>query len=183
MSTEAPRDTARSPLGSVERLADDLFELRFERDYPHPIDAVWRSLTDPRETRLWWAESRIDLRVGGVFDLRWLNGEDGRPQHWTHGEIVALDEGRSIEITNSDHGVLLWTVEPVDRGTRLTMINRVRPGEQRHVTMSLGGWHVHLDHLADTLDGGHIDWTRWYPEHFSEWETVHAEYRRVTGLD
>jgi uncharacterized protein YndB with AHSA1/START domain len=180
--TMSDSTAARSPLGSVERVGDDLFELRFVRDYPHPVETVWRSLTDPAQTSLWWAESRIDLRVGGSLDLRWLNGEDGAPQEWTRGEILSLDEGRSIEFTNSVHGMLRWELEPTPDGTRLTLVNRVSPGEERFVPMSLGGWHMHLDHLAAVLEGGRIDWPRWYPEHFGDWEVLRDEYRRVTGV-
>jgi len=175
-------DVAADQFGTVKRVGAS-FELTFDRDYPHPVDVVWASITDPDKTRLWWAESRIDPRVGGEFAVRWLNGEDGRPMEWLGGEILALDPGRLIEITNAQHGFLRWRVAPTPSGTRLAFTNRLTPPEERFVTMSLGGWHLHLDHLASVLAGGSVDWSTWYPDFGPAWTAVHERYRRVTGLD
>lgn len=47
-------------------------ELRFERSYAAPVDAVWRAWTEADRLRAWWgpdkttvAECEIDLRPGG----------------------------------------------------------------------------------------------------------------------
>lgn len=158
------------------------YELTFEREYPHPSDVIWRSITDPELTKLWWAESRIDLRVGGEFGLRWLNGEDGNPQEWSSGRVLALEPGRLLELSNESHGFIGWRLRPAGTGTHVTFVNRVTPPQRRYVTMSLGGWHVHLDHLAFVLDGGAIDWTRWYPDYEPAWKAIHEKYQETTGL-
>jgi uncharacterized protein YndB with AHSA1/START domain len=51
-------------------------ELRFERTYAAPVEAVWRAWTRPEELRRWWGpdnttvpECRIDLRPGGTIHV------------------------------------------------------------------------------------------------------------------
>jgi uncharacterized protein YndB with AHSA1/START domain len=174
-------ETKDARLGTVDRSGDE-FRLAFVRDYAHSTPRVWRWLTDPDRTRTWWADSVIDLRVGGAFSLRWLNGADGKPLDWWPGEIIELEPERVLAHTNVTHGVLRWELHPTPAGTRLLLTNTISPSEDRLVTMSLGGWHLHLDHLRDSLEGRVIDWTRWYPTFGDKWDDVHTQYQRVTGL-
>lgn len=182
MSDVDEPDMSRFPLGTVEQNGED-YELVFEREYPFPIETIWAAITDPAMTRLWWAESEIDLADGGRFNLRWLNGEDGGALPWSAGEIVALRAGEHIELTNSDHGILQFTLQANGRGTDLTFANMASPPEQRFVTMSLAGWHVHLDHLQHVLEGGVIDWENWYADYGPAWAELHSIYQDVTGLE
>lgn len=44
--------------------------LRFERDLAHPVDAVWRAVTDPVELAHWFpTHVTVDLRIGGAMSL------------------------------------------------------------------------------------------------------------------
>ena len=174
-------DIGPEQFGTATRTGDG-FELDFARDYLYPHDLVWRSVTDPERARLWWAETRVDPRVGGEFAVRWLNGRDGEPLEWLDGEILAIDEGRSIQFSNSDHGLLRWEVTPTPSGTRLRFTAQTTPAEERFVAMSLAGWHIHLDHLAQVLAGGTIDWSTWYAEYEPAWTALHEHYRGATGL-
>jgi uncharacterized protein YndB with AHSA1/START domain len=175
---------AAASLGTLQRHGDS-FELRFTRDFAHEPAALWRAITDPDSTRRWWAETVVDLRVGGEWRVRWLNGEDGGPLEWLSGRIVELEPERLVEFTNEAHGVLRWQLEPIASGTRLVLVNTVAPPEPRFVTMSLAGWHVHLEHLSAVLDGSvvAIDWPHWYRDHFPRWQRLHAAYQESTGLD
>jgi uncharacterized protein YndB with AHSA1/START domain len=56
----------------ISQLLGKKKELRFERSYAAPVDAVWRAWTEAERLRAWWgpekttvAECEIDLRVGG----------------------------------------------------------------------------------------------------------------------
>ena len=40
----------------------------------------------------------------------------------------------------------------------------------------LAGWHIHLDHLEEVLDGGAIDWPNWSTEHRPDWDRIHEGY-------
>lgn len=57
-------------------------ELRFERAYVAPIEAVWRAWTQPELLRQWWGpqkttvpECEVDLRVGGRIYIVMEAGE------------------------------------------------------------------------------------------------------------
>jgi len=47
-------------------------------------------------------------------------------------------------------------------GTALTFVNR-SPASDEHLLLVLAGWHIHLDHLEDALDGTPVDWSTWSP--------------------
>ncbi|KQX06569.1 MULTISPECIES: SRPBCC family protein [unclassified Leifsonia] len=172
MSSHHP-DGGASHLGSVECIDED-WRMMFVRDYGHPVDAVWAMLTQPALTRLWWADSKIEPRVGGRFDLRWLNSPEAGV--WWEGAVTVWEPERVLEFTNSEHGLLRWELEATDAGTRLTFIDLIRPAEERFVAMSLAGWHLHLDHLAEALDGIGQDWDAWQERWLPTWQDRHAEY-------
>ncbi|HVM13549.1 MAG TPA: SRPBCC domain-containing protein [Egibacteraceae bacterium] len=57
-------------------------ELRFERTYEAPVDAVWEAWTQPELLRQWWGpekttipECEVDLRVGGRIYIVMEAGE------------------------------------------------------------------------------------------------------------
>ena len=51
--------------GTLETI-DDRPALRFERRLAHPVDAVWRAVTEPAELAHWFPSSVSgDVRVGG----------------------------------------------------------------------------------------------------------------------
>ena len=169
-------DIAPEQFGTATRVGD-AFEIVFARDYPQPHDALWAAVTEPAQTELWWAESRIDPRVGGEFAVRWLNGRDGVPLEWLEGEVLSIEPGRAIASSNSDHGLLCWEIERTPVGSRLKFTNRVTPPDGRSAAMSLAGWHIHLDHLAAALDGQRIDWPNWHTQYGPAWEALHEHYR------
>lgn len=76
------------------RTADGRCVLRFERTLNHPVDKVWRAITDPEELKHWFpAGIEADWRQGG--ELRWVWGGDepdllgtitewDPPHRWAH---------------------------------------------------------------------------------------------------
>ena len=42
-----------TPEGTLETLADGRRRIRFERRLRHPIDRVWRAISDPHEIEAW----------------------------------------------------------------------------------------------------------------------------------
>lgn len=174
--TKPSSENARLPLGALHPHGNDRYTLTFVRDFPHPISTVWAAITDPALTVRWWAEARVDLQPGGQFDLRWLNSEEGGPQDWTTGAVVQIDPPRMIEHTNSRHGLLRWELsETSPTSTQLTFTNEVT-GDARGVSRSLGGWHIHLDHLVASFDGETTDWPRWHLDHLAAWQALVDAY-------
>jgi uncharacterized protein YndB with AHSA1/START domain len=145
--------------------------LRFVRRYAHPVERVWRALTDPDELVGWLAEAEVDL-AGGRIVLRWLNSDDQGNQAVMDAKITALDPPRLLEYTGDPHGRLRWELEPDGDGTVLTFTaaGTVPPDQ---AALALAGWHWHLDALAGRLDGAWVDWPNW-PRH--EWDALYERY-------
>jgi hypothetical protein len=45
----------------------------------------------------------------------------------------------------------------------------------------LAGWHIHLDHLADALDGRPVDWSSWSEDQRPKWQEIHDRYAARLG--
>jgi len=147
--------------------------LRFERELPHPPDRVWRALTDPAELPQWLAAADdLQAQPGGKVELRWLNPDSQGRTAVARGTVSAFDPPRLLEFDTDLHGLLRWELSPTAGGTRLvfTVVNTI-PGE--YLLRSLAGWHLHLDLLAEALDGSPVDWPNWP---YQRWQALHDHY-------
>ena len=143
--------------------------VQFERLLPGPIERVWSYLTESEKRRTWLAAGEMDLRVGGrvehVFDNARLSADgDGPPAKYAehagesrmHGTITACDPPRLLAYTWNEAGDGESEVrfELTSRGAKvlLSLTHRRLAGRDVVVSVS-GGWHTHLDILADRLAG------------------------------
>ena len=160
--------------GTLERHGDRQV-LRFERRLDHPVDRVWRALTEPGEIAEWLALAELDLTEGGRVVLSWQNTHPDGNSAVARGTVTALDPPRLVEFDTDIHGRLRWELEPDGEGTALTFTAdaQLPPDWELEV---LAGWHIHLDHLEAVLDGGTIDWPNWSRDHMPEWERIRERY-------
>ena len=154
----------------------DRFTVQYVRVFPHPIERVWRALTDPAELSAWCMPATIDLRVGGAYAFQ---GEA-----WGH--ILALDPPRLIKFGKKGVGVpsatgdnwMQYELEATPDGTRMLFVEHWQEGPDYRAWAidkfgkdaereddrpggpfspfhpgTLGGWHGMFDGLADVLDG------------------------------
>lgn len=102
--------------------------LRFERVYPHPIEAVWDALTDPAALAEWLMENNFAPYVGHRFQFRtkasW--GFDGV----VNCEVLAVEKPRRLVYT--------WQGGPMRRPTTITWL--LEP------TADGAGTRLHLHH-------------------------------------
>jgi uncharacterized protein YndB with AHSA1/START domain len=167
--------TATDALGTHEHRDDGSHVLRYERHLRHPIDRVWRAVTEPSEVAGWWADADIDLREGGRVQFRWLNAGEAGPV--ATGTVARLDAPRLVEYDTDVQGHLRFELEPDgDEATRLRFTVE-HPDLGEHLDSVLPGWHVHLEHLDAALDGDPVDWPRWDAEHRPRWAQLQAAYR------
>lgn len=147
----------------------DRSTLRFERLLPGPIDRVWSYLTDGEKRGTWLAAGEMDLRVGGkvehVFDNSKLtkNADDTPPAKYAefagesrmHGVITAIDAPRLLAYTWSEaSGESEVTFELSQEGSKVKLVlTHRRIATREDLIGAAGGWHTHLDILADRLEG------------------------------
>jgi uncharacterized protein YndB with AHSA1/START domain len=104
----------------------DRFTVQYVRVFPHPIERVWRALTDPADLAAWCMPATIDLRVGGAYAFQ---GEE-----WGH--ILALDPPRLIRFGKKGVGVpsatddnwMQYELEPTPGGTRMRFVEHWQEG-------------------------------------------------------
>jgi uncharacterized protein YndB with AHSA1/START domain len=162
--------------GTIETLEGDTRRIRFERHLRHPIDRVWRAITDPHEIEAWLARAEVDLRPDGRIHLEWLN-TDEQGNRYEGADMTAtitrLEPPRLLEFEGPGHGRLTWELEPVAGETvlRFTCVVDLTDDQARD---NRSGWHVHLDFLEDWLDDEErVEWPNWPRE---RWQAIYDAY-------
>ncbi len=131
--------------------------IRFERRYHHPIDVVWRALTEPEHLARWYmTKAKLDARPGGTIDY-----VSGVSQFHVTGNILTWDPPRVFEhewnveprefLPKGERSVLRWELAPDGDGTILRLTHR-------HLTTQtaagfIAGTHAFLERLEEDLDG------------------------------
>ena len=136
--------------GVIRKTGDDDYEIVFVRRLGKPIEKVWAALTDPARLADWFAQTEVDLRLGGEMRFRWaLHGSTET------AVIVALDPPKLLAwatpIAEGRHSVVRWDLMSetgaVKKGTRLILTQTlIAPDDLLSIAT---GWHVHLYDLAD----------------------------------
>ena len=146
----------------------DRFTVEYVRVYPHPIDRVWRAVSDPAQVTAWFWTAAFEPRVGSTYAF---GGADSDMR----GVITACDPPRLIRFGGPEphgpEGFIEIALESVADGTRLKFVQHSQPGFWRRDEWpidppdldegpglpwrpgTLAGWHDALDSLAHVLDG------------------------------
>jgi uncharacterized protein YndB with AHSA1/START domain len=136
--------------GSLEQAEDGTPMLRFERRYAHPVERVWRAITEPEELRAWFpqrVEFRPDLRVGAAVVY---SDDPNMPDATFDGEVLALDPPHLIELR---WGTDLLRMELRADGDGTVLVFTDTFAERDKAARDATGWHVCLDALPSVLDG------------------------------
>ena len=152
----------------------DRWTMEHVRVYPHPVERVWRALTEPEHIARWFGEADIELRVGG----RARFGPEHEP--WFTTTVSALEPGTMIEfgtaIPRDLPGFIRYELTEVEGGCRMVFTqhfeprDRFEPGDDGDLGGDLpagpdtpwmpgfvGGWHDFFDLLGASLDGRPVD--------------------------
>jgi uncharacterized protein YndB with AHSA1/START domain len=127
--------------------------LRFERRLAHPIDVVWRAITEPDELAHWFPSTlRVaELRAGAELRFEFEHMPLDAPSTMA-GRVTEFDPPRLFGFFwGEDH--LRFELEPLDGEEacllRLTVLLDARDKAARDAA----GCHVCLDRLELLLDG------------------------------
>ena len=140
--------------------------IRFERKLPGPIERVWAYLTESEKRAKWLASGAMDLRVGGLFHLHWLhtsldaqpseapeqykngNSMDGKITRCEPPHLLGFTWGARAEALSE----VVFELSAHGKEVMLVVTHHRRPGRKDRLGVS-GGWHAHLDVLAEHLNG------------------------------
>ena len=162
--------------------------VRFERILPGPIERVWAFLTQSDQRARWLAAGEMELRTGGSVELVFHNSEltenDSPPpekyaQYGTEsrmrGRITACEPPRLLAYTweesSGEDSEVRFELGVQGDDVRLVLVHSRLPGRKQMLSVA-GGWHTHLDILADRLDG------RTPPGFWTTHTRLEAEYER-----
>jgi len=126
-----------------------LYSVRFDRFVMVPLEKVWAALTEPARLTDWFAQAKMDLRLGGEVQFRWESHG-----HVETGFIVALKAPNllawAIPGPDGRHSVTRWDLkqeDPKGLGTRIVLTATELPAE--HLLSIATGWHTHLHDLPE----------------------------------
>ena len=96
-------------------------EILQEVELPHPVERVWKALTDPRELAQWFGASDIRLEKGARFRI--LSPPN---PHWDgirRCEVLDVEAPRRLvyswQMTGHETHRVEWTLRPTASGTAL----------------------------------------------------------------
>ena len=143
--------------------------LRFERRLRHPVQDVWRALTNPAELDLWFpAHIQMEFRVGGRMTFAFLANDIVPPP----GTVTAIEPLRLFAFDWGEDG-LRFEVTKAIGGCALVFTHGF--SDRREAAKSAAGWHVCLDALEAVLRDE-------LPEPPRErWGALFGEYGRAFG--
>ena len=121
--------------------------LRFERSLSHPVEKVWRAITDPAEIQHWFpAAVDYEQRAGGAMSFRF--DDPGAPP--TEGAVTELEPPRLFAF---DWGgeQLRFELEPAGHGCRLLFTHFL--SERIQAARDAAGWEMCLAELDRLLAG------------------------------
>jgi uncharacterized protein YndB with AHSA1/START domain len=94
-------------------------------DFPHPVEKVWRALTDSDALRVWLMENDFEPRAGKRFTLR---GRQVPPatRGWFECEVLEIEPQRRMVwswiVSEGEVPTQVeFRLEELDRGSRLTL--------------------------------------------------------------
>jgi uncharacterized protein YndB with AHSA1/START domain len=127
--------------------------LRFERRLTHPVEKVWRALTEPAELEHWFPQ-RVEgaFEPGGKlrFPFRAAKELDGEVVPDFEGEVLDIEPPRLLSFTWGGD-VLRFELIPDGDGCLLVFTDTFT--EHGKAARDGAGWHVCLDGLEASLDG------------------------------
>jgi uncharacterized protein YndB with AHSA1/START domain len=154
-------------MNGVLEPAGDRWRLRFTRELAHPVDRVWRAITEPEHLAAWFPD-----RIAG----EWLAGakltfsSDHYPDY--HGEVLAADPPRLLEF-RWDTDIVRIELSERDGRTTLTLLDTI--DERGKAARDAAGWHACLAKLGAHLDGAPE------PGPAEQWAGVHPGYVSAFG--
>ncbi len=146
---------------------EDQPTLTFERRLSHPVDLVWRAITDPRELENWFPSKVVveGLRPGAEMTFEFEDMPLDAPSSMG-GRVTDFDPPRLFAFYwGEDH--LRFELEPVAGASGCVLRLTAALGTRDKAARDAAGWHVCLDSLERRLgeDGASGEWRDYYDEY------------------
>jgi uncharacterized protein YndB with AHSA1/START domain len=146
---------------------EDTPTLTFQRRLSHPVDRVWRAITEPDELQHWFPSKVVadELRAGAEMTFEFEDMPLDAPSSMG-GSVTDVEAPRLFAFYwGEDH--LRFELEPADDPEAGTLSLTVQLGARDKAARDAAGWHVCLDRLESRLgeDGARGEWRDYYDEY------------------
>jgi uncharacterized protein YndB with AHSA1/START domain len=152
----ADRVASAADLGELIREGDRV-GVRFVRTFPHPIERVWRAITESDQLRFWLPCDIVgERRAGASITCPFWPGHVEKydiEEPALSGEIRVWDPPARFGWTWGGD-VLLWELAAVDGGTELTFTTWPEDPDLAGAVSTAAGYHLCLAELSLLLDTG-----------------------------
>lgn len=128
--------------------AAETLSIVVEREFPHPVEKIWRALTQPHLIEEWLMKTDFAAAVGNRFNLR---------ADWgvVECEVQAVEPHKTLTYTwdtKDLRSVITWTLTPTGTGAHLRMRQSgFRPDQQPYFRGATAGWPRFLENLDQVL--------------------------------
>jgi uncharacterized protein YndB with AHSA1/START domain len=155
-------------LGQLEPVESG-WRIVYVRRLAHPVEKVWRAVTEPEHLAEWFPHPITgEFVVGAALTFHTEYAEIGD----FHGTVRTVTPPRLLEFTWGEDALRI-ELEPTDDGCVLTFTDTfVEVGK---AARDGAGWHVCLDRLVDDIDG------TTQPASPQRWNAVHPTYVATFG--
>lgn len=144
--------------------------IRFERMLPGPIEEVWEYLTNSKKRGQWLASGGMDFQEGGNVELIFNNAKltshpEQPPEKYKEfagesrmfGQITEIERPNRLSYTwgepSGEESEVTFELKSEGKQVRLVLTHQ-KLGDDHDTLISVaGGWHTHLNILADRLNG------------------------------
>jgi uncharacterized protein YndB with AHSA1/START domain len=151
--------------GTLETI-DGRPALRFERTLAHPVERVWRAISDPDELGRWFpASAQWTPATGETFEA-----------FGSSGEVTLVDAPHRLAWTFGGDG---FSFELAAEGTGCRLIFTHVFDDRSLAAQTAAGWEAYLSRLEPHLAGGHMS----EEDAHGPWQEVHERYAERFGID
>ena len=151
--------------GTLETI-DGRPALRFERMLAHPLERVWRAISDPAELERWFpAAADWTPAAGETFQA-----------HGGSGEVTEVDAPHRLAWTFGGDR-FSFELEAESDGCRLTFTHVF--DDRKLAAQTAAGWEAYFSRLEPHLEGGHLSEV----EAHEPWGEFHERYAERFGVD
>ena len=157
--------------GDLDKIGDR-WRLRFERELAHPVEKVWRAITEPEHLEAWFPQRVVGSWTAGA-PLRFESADDGSDAF--DGEVLACDPPSLLEFRWGSDTIRLELAEH-GSGCVLTLTDTI--DELGKAARDGAGWHTCLDLLEHDLEGVAPPWASG-----ERWREVHPAYVESFGAE
>ena len=129
--------------------------LVIEKELPHPLEKVWRALTQGPLIKEWLMDNDFQPVVGHRFNFR-----STPVPNWDgiiESEVLVVEPDKKLSYSWSSMGlesVVVWTLTSTSGGTLLRMEQSgFRPDQEAAYKGATFGWRKFIGELERVLDG------------------------------